>query len=231
VCTSKWNIIGALADCLANKTDRRAACLGLNNLSIPFENKAVMVFGPSSTKLLDAVLNVIIEGHTESYLCCILLMNLSYLEDAKVKLVRYGIYNKDPSETKKSLITTMELLLQTRSRFLTREVLSVEGEALRWATGLLRNLSTIHEGASLIVKTNIPAFIISNVRDSPKPLYQWTKDSLEDLSLQVLINLAKDAESLQVLKEMNTANAFDSIVGQGGIHDVRASFLQMRLGT
>ena len=37
--------------------------------------------------LLDAILNVIVEGHTESYLCCILLMNLSYLQDAKAKLV------------------------------------------------------------------------------------------------------------------------------------------------
>jgi hypothetical protein len=205
--------------------------LGLNNLSIPFENKEVMVFGPSSTKLLDAVLNVIVEGHTESYLCCILLMNLSYLQDAKAKLAQYGADNRGPLEMKKSLMRTMELLLQTRSRFLAHKVLSVEGEAVRWATGLLRNLSTIHEGASLIAKTNIPAFIISYVRDSPKPLHQWTEDSLEDFSLQLLMNLAKDAESLKVLKEMNAANAFDAIVGQGGIHDVRASFLQVRLGT
>lgn len=229
VCTSKWDLIGVLATCLANKNDRRLACLVLNNLSIPFENKAVMVFGLSSTKLLDAVLTVIIEGQTDSYLCCILLMNLAYLEDAKLKLVQYGA--DDPLENRKSLLRTMELLLKTRTRFLARKVVSVEGEAVRWATGLIRNLSTMQEGASLVAKTDIPAFILSYIRNSPNPLHCWTEDSLEDLSLQVLMNLAKYPESLECLKAINAADAFDSIVGQGGIHDVRASFLRMHLGS
>jgi hypothetical protein len=89
----------------------------------------------------------------------------------------------------------------------------------------------MQEGASLIAKTDIPAFILSYVRNSPNPLHRWTEDSLEDLSLQVMVNLANYPESLECLKAMNAADALDSIVGQGGIHDVRASFLRMHLGS
>lgn len=232
VCTSKWDIVNDLAQCLSYRKDRRQACLVLNNLSIPFENKAVMVFGPSGTRLLDAVLNAMIEAHPESYLCCILFMNLTYLEDAKLCLVKYvyGGANEDPLENQRSLLRTVELVLKSYNRFLARKVLSVEREAIRWATGLLRNLTSIQEGASLVARTAIPSYILSYVRNSRKPLHQWTQDSLEDLSLQVLTNLATHPDSLACFKKIDAESAFDTIVGQGGIHDVRASFLRMRLG-
>lgn len=225
VCTSQWDIVAALAKCLSSDADRRYACLTLNNLSIPFENKAVLVFGPSSDVLLDAILTKIQSGCKESYLLCILLMNVSYLDDAKLKLVEYN----GALDNEKSLLRTMELLLKTYSRFLAKKVLSVEGEAVRWTTGLLRNLTCIETGARLVAKTTIPSFVLAYVRDSNKPLHQWTEDSLEDLSLQVLVNLAKYPESAECLKSLNAQHAFDDIVGKGGIHDVRASFLQVRL--
>lgn len=225
VCTSQWDMIEALSECLSSKDDRRLACLTLNNLSIPFENKAVMSFGPSSDILLDSVLQVIQNGCPETYLCCILFMNLTFLDDAKLKLVEYhgGLDNT------KSLLRTMELVLKTYSQFLSKPVLSVEGEAVRWTTGLMRNISATKEGACMIAKTDIPSLVLSYVRDSPNALHQWTEDSLEDLSLQVLVNLAKHDESAECLKKLNAQHAFDSIVGQGGIHDVRASFLQVHL--
>jgi len=180
---------------------------------------------PSSSDLLDSVLMVIQNGYSESYLCCILLMNLMFLDDAKLKVLHYHGGLENP----KSLVRTMELVLKTYTRFLARKVLSVKGEAVRWTTGLLRNLTTIEEGALLVSKTDIPSLVLSYVRDSRNPLHQWTEDSLEDLSLQVLVNLAKHVESADCLKSLNAKHAFDSIVGQGGIHDVRASFLQVHL--
>ena len=78
-------------------------------------------------QLLHAVLNVILEGHAESYLCYILLMNLAFLEDAKIKLVRYTSEGEedDPLENRKSLLRTMELLMKMYTRFLAAKVLSV----------------------------------------------------------------------------------------------------------
>lgn len=219
-------MVRALANCLTastNDKDRRYACLTLNNLSIPFENKAIMVFGPSSDVLLDAVLSVIQNGLAESYLCCILLMNLSYLDDAKLKLVEY----KGGLDNPKSLLRTMELLLKTYSQFVPKKVLSVEGEAVRWTVGWLRNITSCDKGACMIVKTAIPSLVVSFVRDSTKPLHEWTQDSLEDMSLQVLVNLANHQETNEWIESLDAKHAFDKIVGQGGIHDVRASFLQV----
>lgn len=228
VCTSEWNITESLTECISYESDRRMTLLILNDLSIPFENKAVMCLGPSSNVLLDAVLKVIQNGENESYLCCILLMNLSFLEDARIKLVEY----KGGLDDSKSLLRTMELLLKTYSQFLGKKVLSVEGEAVRWTTGLLRNLTSTKQGAIVVSQTDIPSLILSYVRDSNKPLHEWTLDSLEDLSLQVLVNLATHEQSAECLKLLKAQHAFDFIVNQaqeGSIHVVRASFLQIHL--
>ena len=227
-CSSEWDITKALSECLSHESDRRMALLTLNNLSIPFENKNVMSLGPSSNILLDAVLKVIQNGEKESYLCCILLMNLSFLEDAQFKLLEYN----GGLDDSKSLLATMELLLKTYSQFLDRKVLSVEGEAVRWSTGLLRNLTSTKKGAIVVSQTDIPSMVLSYVRDSRKPLHEWTLDSLEDLSLQVLVNLATYEQSAECLKLLKAQHAFDSIVSQGqdgSIHVVRASFLQVHL--
>ena len=60
--TSNWDLVGDTIVVLDDDT-RKNACLALNNLSIPFENKAVMVFGPSSIALLDATLSVLLQGN------------------------------------------------------------------------------------------------------------------------------------------------------------------------
>ena len=49
--------------------------------------------------------------------------------------------------------------------------------------------------------------------------------------MQVLVNLAKYPESSEVLKTLHADDALDRIVGQGGIHDLRASFVLSRLIT
>jgi len=92
VCTTAWNIISLLSSSLNTTSDeiRRTACLVLNNLSIPYENKAVMVFGQSGQDLLDSLVSIIRLRLPEAYLCCICLMNLTFLEDAVLPIFDYS---------------------------------------------------------------------------------------------------------------------------------------------
>ena len=95
-----------------------------------------------------------------------------------------------------------------------------------------RNLACTKKGAIVVSQTDIPSMVLSYVRDSRKPLHEWTLHSLEDLSLQVLVNLATHEQSAECLKLLKAQHAFDSIVSQGqegSIHVVRASFLQVHL--
>lgn len=105
VCSSKWDIIPPLANGLHSNTAylsigsdgqnediiRRLICLTLINLSIPTENKNIMVHGPHSNLLLrsiTAVINMMVPEAT--YLCCIVLMNLSLLQDTAGPILKYS---------------------------------------------------------------------------------------------------------------------------------------------
>jgi hypothetical protein len=80
VCSGKWNVLTPLAKCLTQESGdgRHLACLALNNLSIPTENKRVMALGPCSQEVIGGLCKVIAEDKQESYLCCLCLMNLSF---------------------------------------------------------------------------------------------------------------------------------------------------------
>ncbi|EED89719.1 predicted protein [Thalassiosira pseudonana CCMP1335] len=82
VCSGKHDILTPLAQCLTQESGggRFLACLALNNLSIPMENKRVMALGPSSSAVIGGLCKVIAEEKHDFYLCCICLMNLSFLE-------------------------------------------------------------------------------------------------------------------------------------------------------
>eukprot|EP00554_Chaetoceros_debilis_P008771 CAMPEP_0194102364 /NCGR_PEP_ID=MMETSP0150-20130528/2982_1 /TAXON_ID=122233 /ORGANISM="Chaetoceros debilis, Strain MM31A-1" /LENGTH=466 /DNA_ID=CAMNT_0038789299 /DNA_START=118 /DNA_END=1514 /DNA_ORIENTATION=- len=98
VCTNKWDAIPCIANCLAvlhdqheNQSEiRRLACLSLKNLSIPFENKNIMVHGPYFISLLGMLLQVIRAKVSDTYLACIILMNLTYLTDGVEKIITYS---------------------------------------------------------------------------------------------------------------------------------------------
>jgi len=55
-------------------------CLTLNNLSIPHDNKRVMVRERGAKRLIGNLCKVIASGKREAHLCCIILMNLSFYE-------------------------------------------------------------------------------------------------------------------------------------------------------
>lgn len=264
VCTQKYLVIPTLAMCLGstlldekdNEGTRRLLCLTLNQLSLPFQNKKVMVLGNGSNTLIENLLHIINSRLPETYLCCICLMNLTYLEttidtiinastqvisDANTQFARSASKrpnNIDPKEwnnfpsavrvpavrapspakgyhirgsdivtscldCSKSLLRSIETLMQEHGPFLMSKVLSEEGEAIRWSTGLMRNLTKTEVHCSIIAKTEIPFLILSFIRESSNPMIRWTKDSLEEMSLEVIGNMASFEVTRSLLETFN----------------------------
>jgi hypothetical protein len=258
-CTQKYNVVPVLAATLGdsipddddNGNTRRLICLTLNQLSLPFQNKKVMVFGNGSDLLIENLLKIINQRLPEAYLSCICIMNLTYLEDAVDAILSITIresddnklslrsasnrpnnidpmeWNKFPNAPKvpgsrapspvRSFRTPSSLLLKSLASlmhehkpFLMSKVLSEEGEAVRWSVGLLRNLTKTESHLSIIARTEIPFLILSFIRQSPNPIIRWSKDSLEEMSLNVLKNMASFPITRSLLKSSDAV----SVIGQ-----------------
>lgn len=233
---------------------RRLICLTLNQLSLPFQNKKVMVFGNASDLLIENLLKIINQRLPEAYLSCICIMNLTYLESAidailNITTLREFEDNKlslrsasnrpnniDPMEwnnfpnapkvpasrapspvrsfrrPSSLLLRSLASLMQEHTPFLMSKVLSEEGEAVRWSVGLIRNLTKTESHISIIARTEIPFLILSFIRQSPNPIIRWSKDSLEEMSLTVLGNMAsfpitrsllKSTDAVAVVRQIN----------------------------
>ena len=211
-----------------------------------------MVFGDESNMLIENLLHVINLRLPETYLCCICLMNLTYLEAAIGPILNLSIHrakdenqhrvsisnrpnNIDPKQWNKfpyasrvptsraptpikhrhiasgssfsilcledpqSLVRSTEKLMYDNRPFLMSKILSVEGEAVRWSVGLMRNLTKKEVHCSVIARTQIPYMILSILAQSPHPLIRWKKDSLEKMSLEVVSNMAQFEETKAIL--------------------------------
>jgi hypothetical protein len=237
-------------------------CLTLVNLSIPHENKNAMVHGPHANLLLGsitAVINMMVPEAT--YLCCIILMNLSFLPDTAEPILIYSsLFQCSPSCKKmdmstnggrdwdaphtfqsvtqyhpiiprqrrstshwrclddpNSLIRSLERLIRDKQPFLMSKAFSVEGEGIRWAIGLLRNLTLKSEHCSIIAKTEIPALVLGILERTPHQAIKWTNESTEDMTLTVLENLAASSTSREMLIESGALLVLRSIqTGLGG---------------
>jgi hypothetical protein len=235
----KWDVMRKLLRIILvadNSEERRLACLIINNLSIPFDNKAVMCLGDLRDVLMAALLQTIRNGYPEAYLCCVCLMNLSILDDCKGVIVNYVPSGKTgacqgPLENTFSLLRTLEGMMTKFAPFLMSTVLSVEGEAIRWAIGLFRNLSTTSQNAVLIAQSKIPSLAARVLQNSPHPLCKWQKDSLEDHALAFLMQLVNFPESLQLLQRghKELGGCLEGIEIKKGIHGMRAGFIVRKL--
>ncbi len=291
--------------------DRRLICWTLNNLSIPYENKAAMASGKNFSKMLQALTMVISSNLPEAYLCCICFMNLTFLADAIRPVVFYmplilrgagksimehnlnGIYGVSASDISvldntNSLLRTVEKMMIINSPFLIKPVKSVQREAIRWACGFIRNVTflgevpeenktiyvnaskhctsthgnninssnsssndassateclsisngrqgvisseSIEEICSLISRMEIPRLLVQYIKDSPHPTIKWTKDSLEDISLGVMCNLAHWTSSREALRHAGAVQCLEKIEGLAGIHGYRARAIRCSLG-
>lgn len=242
VCSGKYDLLTPLAKCLDRETEmeRLLACLTLNNLSIPAENKHVMTTGPSSKVILAGLCKAIAEDKPYAYLCCICLMNLSFLDTSLATILQYcpgpsdaereKAIMLDPLENSNSFLRVLEKLLSKHSqvslhtntnaavtpkpnfvarffqKLLTPMPPNVFGKAksvecIRWACGLIKNLSKSKDNAALLGSTTIPSSIVDIIRTAA-PVSEWTSNSLEDFSLYIVLHLAQWPISREVLLDV-----------------------------
>jgi hypothetical protein len=235
VCSGKYDVLTPLAQCLTQESGdgRHLACLALNNLSIPTENKRVMALGPSSSAVIGGLCKVIAEDKQESYLCCICLMNLSFLEASITTMLQHspvpeGSDPIPPLHNSESLIRILEKLLKNAPAI--PKSGSGKSEGVRWACGLIKNLAKSEENAALFGKTDIPKCVVGNIRNMTAPPSRWTSNSLEDFSLFVILNLAQWPVSRQALIETGAIDVIKPIMAEGDLQGLKATMACAFLG-
>lgn len=228
VCSGKYDVLTPLAKCLTQESGdgRHLACLALNNLSIPTENKRVMALGPAAKDVIGGLCKVIAEDKQESYLCCICLMNLSFLEASITSIlqyspVTYGSSPVPPLQNQDSLIRVLEKLLNNSPS--TPKSGSGKSEGVRWACGLIKNLAKSEENAALIGKTDIPKRVVDNLRNTTAPPNRWTSNSLEDFSLFVILNLAQWSGAKDALIKGGAVDVIKPIMAEGDLQGLKAT--------
>lgn len=235
VCSGKYDVLTPLAKCLTQESGdgRHLACLALNNLSIPTENKRVIALGPSSTAVIEGLCRVIAEDKQESYLCCICLMNLSFLEACITTMLRHspvpvGSDPIPPLQNPESLIRILEKLLKDAPPV--PRLGSGKFEGVRWACGLIKNLAKSEENAALFGKTEVTKCVVKNIQSCKSPPSRWTNNSMEDFSLFVILNLAQWPVSRQSLIEAGAIDIIKPIMMEEGLQGLKATMACAFLG-
>jgi len=235
VCSGKWDVLTPLAQCLTQESGdgRHLACLALNNLSIPTENKRVMALGPASKDVIGGLCKVIAEDKQESYLCCICLMNLSFLEASITTILEHspdenGQDAGSPLDNPNSLLRVLEKLLSNTPPV--SKSGSGKSEGVRWACGLIKNLAKSEENAGLLGKTEIPKCVVENIRATTAPPSRWTSNSLEDFSLFVILNLSQWPISRETLIDCDAVAAVKDIMAEGDLQGLKATMACAFLG-
>lgn len=228
VCSGKWDVLTPLAQCLTQESGdgRHLACLALNNLSIPTENKRVMALGPAAKDVIGGLCKVIAEDKQESYLCCICLMNLSFLEASITSILQHspvaeGSSPIAPLDNADSLIRVLEKLLANSPT--TPKSGSGKSEGVRWACGLIKNLAKSEENSDLFGETDIPKCVVDNLRNTNTPPNRWTSNSLEDFSLFVVLNLSQWAGSKGALVNAGAVDVIKPIMAEGDLQGLKAT--------
>jgi hypothetical protein len=237
--------------------DRRQALLILNNLCIPIENKAAILFGEPFELLVDALLAIVRSRSIESYLALVTLLNLSYIQDDHGKVAMFnfvpklntGKANNDaasqygaqlPIDNPLSAIRTLESILQDYVPYVIRrrKVNSVELQCCRWSLNVIRNLISTIPAFSIAVgqHTAIPALSVQCLAKSDTTnLGTWTCDSIEDACLMILIHICRYDDCIHLLKQ--NVVVMDELLAiceeikntNPGIHQLRATALLDRL--
>jgi hypothetical protein len=228
VCSGKYDVLVPLTKCLThdNAAKLHFVCLALNNLSIPDENKRVMALERGSRTLIGNLCKVIAAGKKEAFLCCICLMNLSFLEPAMKLILQYS--PKDPNQKKIASVLQKKVPPLENPRSLIRILQDLLAHAVRrtadfrWAFGLLSVLSKHPDNAQLIAQTAIPNVAIENLRISKVPPSEWMNNSLEDFSLFLILHISQEVsgEALEGALEV-----IQPIMNDGGVQGLKATMV------
>eukprot|EP00536_Pseudo-nitzschia_multiseries_P010718 jgi/Psemu1/243159/estExt_Genewise1.C_3360050 len=236
VASGQYDVIGPLTQFRRHhhRVDQKLhfVCLTLNNLSIPNDNKRVMVRERGAKRLIGNLCKVIKSGKKEAHLCCIILMNLSFYEPGLTIIGQFSptklspIMPSSPSKPRKltplenpdSLLRILQDLVSTAER---------GTSDFRWAFGLLANLSRHPENALLIGLTGIPRVAIENLRRAKTPSSEWATHSLEDFSLYFLLHLT---EACPKDDTANFSSPHNDNRHRSGIQNLKATMICAFLG-
>jgi hypothetical protein len=270
VCSGKFSVITPLAQCLTKDSGkvRRLACLTLNNLSIPIENKRYMSFGPSSKLLIDSLCKVMAEDKQDAYLCCICLMNLAAIEDSITTILRHSptpagkpvplldnpqsllciveniIIGSTSIESRfhkpKGILERVRILNESpRNEELCSFVKSEERvrlapvsvQLLRWACGLIKNLSRTEDNCSLISRTDIPKCLLEMIRSTTVAPCEWPPNEKEDFALFALLYLTEWPVSRVILLRAKAKEILRPLMLEGGSQGLKATMACAFLNT
>jgi hypothetical protein len=202
--------------------------------------------GPLANDLFHALAAVMRKNLAESYLCCICLMNITFLDDAVKPVLQYtpsitaspkekefeGSFKLMKMKGKTSIraLQNSHSMLRCLENILNQcpvkpTEVCILGETVRWACGLLRNVTNNEENAKLIGQTDIPSRLTGYIKEAPLDLVEWTENSLEENALAAIFNLSRFEFSKRVLVKCDVADVVSPIIGLGGIHDFRASMI------
>lgn len=235
ICSSKWDALTILIKCLSYKegNGKQLACLTLANLAIPFENKVLMSLGSSAEVLFTELFTIMKSNIPETYLACICLVNLSFVKDAVRPIFFFALNPPNINYSKKSIplldnpnsaCRILEGII--RACIYPPIAATVQSEAVRWACALVKHVTVVEDVCNMLVKTQIPRHIVGYLKFTKQPLSKWTDSSVEDLSLRILLNFSKWPQTLEVMKKLDTLRVIGFIIGQGGVHDYRASLIR-----
>mmetsp|Transcript_6838 Transcript_6838/g.11984 ORF Transcript_6838/g.11984 Transcript_6838/m.11984 type:complete len:98 (-) Transcript_6838:91-384(-) len=82
----------------------------------------------------------------------------------------------------------------------------------------------------LISGTEIPRLMVQFVKDSLYTTVKWTKDSLEDICMGAMCNMAQWQSSREALKRAGAVQCLEKIEGLPGIHGYRVRVIRCSLG-
>ena len=105
-------------------------------------------------------------------------------------------------------------------------------DSLSGSTGRQGHISNecIEEICLLISQTEIPRLMVQFVKDSSQPTVKWTKDSLEDICLGIMCNIAQWQPSQEALRRAGALQYLQNIESLPGIHGYRARAIRCSLG-
>lgn len=224
------DVVTPLAMCLRDRKgiQRHIACLALNNLSIPYENKRLILFGSASRDVLSGLCHVISEQNSDSFMALICLMNLSFYQLGVTKILHFSPSDDggfvSPLTNPKSLIRIIETILTSYPTIIKAESKKRNywhtiqkkirnnssnsnmqenhfhrSEFLRWTYSLLKNLTICEQNCNLLGMTEIPKCTTDIIHTSNQPSSCWNRGSIEDFALFCIVNMAQCSVSRQSL--------------------------------
>jgi hypothetical protein len=229
---AKHNALDLLADLLSKSDHRRVAWLTLNNLSIPYENKGAIL---THTPLLKQLWCILCDlPPADTYVACQCLRNLCRDETSRTRLLHYRPSSPPTTVSMPkddSLLSLQEKLFVTFAPDVLRtgKVNSAEGYALKWSAGLLQLISSTNASVLMPFKDLLRTMLeLLQYLSINLPLHEWTQDSLPDACLVVILQVACQPNAdLSIIKDAPTY--LSHLIGKGGIHDTRASWIQCLL--